>query len=783
MSGGGHSLGACRVHKVPLGTVKVLVIGPGGREHAIVRSLLADPNVSEVHAAPGNAGISKLVPTHAIDANDPDAVAALATKLTVDLVVVGPEAPLAAGVSDAVRAAGIPVFGPSKAAAQLEASKAFAKEVMAEAGVPTAMARVAGNAEEAADALDTFGAPYVVKDDGLAAGKGVVVTNNRDEALAHAQSCFDAGGTVVIEEFLDGPEVSVFVLCDGRNTVALSPAQDFKRIFDNDEGPNTGGMGAYTPLEWAPEGLVQEVLDRVAQPTVNQMAHRGTPFVGVLFVGLALTSRGTRVIEFNVRFGDPETQAVLARLKTPLGGLLMAAAKGELDKVQPLRWSKETAVAVVVAAENYPDTPRTGDRIRGLKKVESDRGCPRDPRRHQARRRRQGRVRRRTGPRRGGARHGPRRGPGTGVRRRRAGPPGRQPVPHRHRRQGGPRRDQSAHARRPRRHESEGLSMTTPESSTPEATDPAPSAPKGGLDTATLDLPGWRHIYSGKVRDLYVPADESITERIGQECVLVVASDRISAYDHVLASEIPDKGRILTQLSLWWFEQLGVEHHVLASTVEAGVPAAVEGRAMICKKLDMFPVECIARGYLTGSGLLEYRQSRTVCGIPLPDGLVDGSRLDEAIFTPSAKAEVGEHDENITYDAVVETVGEDIASRLRELTLEIYTKAEEIARGRGIILADTKVEFGFDAATGVITLGDEVLTPDSSRFWDAATYEPGKAQPSYDKQYVRDWLTSAESGWDKSSDVAPPALPADVVARTRSRYVEAYEKLTGRTFA
>ena len=307
--------------------------------------------------------------------------------------------------------------------------------------------------------------------------------------------------------------------------------------------------------------------------------------------------------------------------------------------------------------------------------------------------------------------------------------------------------------------------------------------PAGGLDTEALDLPGWTHVYSGKVRDLYIPADESITERVGHECVLVVASDRISAYDHVLASEIPDKGRILTQLSLWWFEQLGVEHHVLASTVDAGVPAAVEGRAMICKKLDMFPVECIARGYLTGSGLVEYRQSGTVCSIPLPGGLVDGSRLAEAIFTPSATAEVGEHDENITYDAVVDLVGEDVAARLRELTLEIYTKAEEIARGRGIILADTKVEFGIDAATGVITLGDEVLTPDSSRFWDAATYEPGKAQPSYDKQYVRDWLTSAESGWDKSSDTPPPALPADVVARTRSRYVEAYELLTGRTFA
>lgn len=314
-------------------------------------------------------------------------------------------------------------------------------------------------------------------------------------------------------------------------------------------------------------------------------------------------------------------------------------------------------------------------------------------------------------------------------------------------------------------------------------TDHVPAMPAGGLDIPALDLPGWTHIYSGKVRDLYVPVDESITERYGRDCVLVVASDRISAYDHVLESEIPDKGRILTQLSLWWFEQLGVEHHVLAATVDGGVPAAVAGRAMICKKLDMFPVECIARGYLTGSGLVEYGQSRTVCSIPLPEGLVDGSRLAGAIFTPSAKAEVGEHDENISYDAVVGVVGEDIAARLRELTLEIYTKAEEIARARGIILADTKVEFGIDAATGVITLGDEVLTPDSSRFWDAATYEPGKAQPSYDKQYVRDWLTSAESGWDKSSDTPPPALPADVVTRTRSRYVEAYEKLTGRTFA
>jgi phosphoribosylaminoimidazole-succinocarboxamide synthase len=303
-----------------------------------------------------------------------------------------------------------------------------------------------------------------------------------------------------------------------------------------------------------------------------------------------------------------------------------------------------------------------------------------------------------------------------------------------------------------------------------------------GLKTETLDLPGWKHVYSGKVRDLYEPVDESIRAQVGQDCVLVVASDRISAFDHVLASEIPDKGRILTQLSLWWFDQLDVMHHVLASTVEGGVPAAVEGRAMICK-LEMFPVECIARGYLTGSGLLEYQASGTVCGIPLPPGLVDGSRLEKAIFTPSAKADLGEHDENITYDAVVVMVGDDIAARLSELTLKIYNTAEKIARERGIILADTKVEFGYDAVSGAITLGDEVLTPDSSRFWDAGTYEPGKAQPSYDKQYVRDWLTSAESGWDRNSDTPPPALPEEVINRTRGRYVEAYEKLTGKAFS
>ncbi|MEG9249343.1 phosphoribosylaminoimidazolesuccinocarboxamide synthase [Arthrobacter sp. Soc17.1.1.1] len=290
------------------------------------------------------------------------------------------------------------------------------------------------------------------------------------------------------------------------------------------------------------------------------------------------------------------------------------------------------------------------------------------------------------------------------------------------------------------------------------------------------ELPGWRHVYSGKVRDLYEPEDGP------DDVVLVVASDRISAYDHVLATEIPDKGRVLTQLSLWWFERLsGIPNHVVTAEVAGGVPAAVEGRAMICRKLIMYPIECIARGYLTGSGLLEYSASRTVCSLPLPEGLVDGSRLDPALFTPSAKAEVGEHDENISYDAVVMAVGDDAAAQLRALTLDIYTRAEAIARERGIILADTKVEFGLDPATGRITLGDEVLTPDSSRFWDAALYAPGQAQPSFDKQFVRDWLTSDASGWDRHSE--PPALPDDVVERTRARYIEAYERLTGRAFA
>ncbi|MFJ9129756.1 MULTISPECIES: phosphoribosylamine--glycine ligase [unclassified Streptomyces] len=345
--------------------MKVLVIGSGAREHALCRSMSLDPDVTALHCAPGNAGIAEVAELHAVDALDGAAVTALAQELEADLVIVGPEAPLVAGVADAVRAAGIPVFGPSGEAAQLEGSKAFAKDVMAGAGVPTARSYVCTNAAEIDEALDAFGAPYVVKDDGLAAGKGVVVTGDIEEARAHAKAC----ERVVIEEFLDGPEVSLFAITDGTTVVPLQPAQDFKRALDNDEGPNTGGMGAYSPLPWADPKLVGEVLDTVLQPTVDEMARRGTPFSGLLYAGLAITGRGVRVIEFNARFGDPETQVVLARLRTPLAGVLLASANGTLADLEPLRWSEDAAVTVVVASHNYPGTPRTGDPITGLDEV------------------------------------------------------------------------------------------------------------------------------------------------------------------------------------------------------------------------------------------------------------------------------------------------------------------------------------------------------------------------------------------------------------------------------
>jgi len=340
----------------------VLVVGGGAREHALCLALRRDPSVASLWCAPGNAGTTEVATNEPVDASDPVAVADLAVRLGADLVVVGPEGPLVAGAADAVRDKGIACFGPSAAAARLEGSKAFAKDVMAAAGVPTAQSRLCASAHEVAAALDAFGPPYVVKADGLAAGKGVVVTDDRQAALEHAAAC----GQVVVEEYLAGPEVSLFCITDGTTVVPLAPAQDFKRDGDGDTGPNTGGMGAYSPLPWAASGLVDDVVRLVARPTVDALRADGTLFSGLLYCGLVLTEGGIKVIEFNARFGDPETQVVLARLTSPLGVVLAAAASGTLAEVAPLEWSDDAAVTVVIAANGYPAAPKTGDLVDGV---------------------------------------------------------------------------------------------------------------------------------------------------------------------------------------------------------------------------------------------------------------------------------------------------------------------------------------------------------------------------------------------------------------------------------
>ncbi len=350
--------------------MRILVLGSGAREHAIITSLLSEAAAHEIIAAPGNAGIAGIVPVVALDPTNPSVVAEYALENDIELVVIGPEAPLVAGVADALRQRGIAVFGPGKAAAQLEASKTFAKRIMDEAGVPTGRATRAGTLADAIAAIDEFGAPYVIKADGLAAGKGVLVTPDRDAALAHA--AFWLGhGPVLVEEFLAGQEVSLFLLSDGHTVLPLSPAQDYKRVFDNDEGANTGGMGAYSPLPWLPEGFVDEVIETVALPTIRQLAHEQTPFIGLLYCGLIITKNGVRVIEFNARFGDPETQVVLPRLVTPLSGLLLAAASGGLGGVPRPQFSDDVAVTVVLASEGYPEEPLIGRRIFGLADVEN----------------------------------------------------------------------------------------------------------------------------------------------------------------------------------------------------------------------------------------------------------------------------------------------------------------------------------------------------------------------------------------------------------------------------
>ena len=342
--------------------MKVLVLGSGAREHALLLALSRDPSVSRLICAPGNAGTAELAENHPVAPTDGAAVVALAQQVQADLVVIGPEVPLVAGVADAVRAAGLACFGPSAAAAQIEGSKSYAKQVMRDAGVATAAAEVFDDADACVAQLEQVPAPYVVKADGLAAGKGVHVGSDLAVAKAFARDVLDAPGSLaVVEAYLDGPEVSLFALADGTTVVPLLPAQDFKRVGDGDAGPNTGGMGAYAPLPWLPTGVVEQVQREVLQPVVDEMARRGTPFAGLLYAGLAMTSRGPQVIEFNCRFGDPETQVVLALLETPLAPLLHACATGSLAEVGPLRWRDGAAVTVVVAADGYPASPAVGD--------------------------------------------------------------------------------------------------------------------------------------------------------------------------------------------------------------------------------------------------------------------------------------------------------------------------------------------------------------------------------------------------------------------------------------
>ena len=638
---------------------------------------------------------------------------------------------------------------------------------MAAAGVPTARAHVCTTAAEVEAALDATGAPYVVKDDGLAAGKGVVVSEDRTAAVEHAARCLARdGGRVVVEDYLDGPEVSLFCLADGRSVVPLAPAQDFKRVGEGDTGPNTGGMGAYSPLPWVPEGLVEEVVETVARPTVEEMARRGMPFVGVLYVGLALTSAGPRVVEFNARFGDPETQSVLARLRTPLAGVLLAAAQGRLAELPPLRWAPESAVTVVVAAEGYPDSPRTGGEVAGLDRAGQVEGV------HVLQ---------------AGTREAEGHLVSAGGRVLSVVALGEDLAQARERAYRA-----VAQIHLPGSFSRGDIALAAARGEV--------RAPDGGVQ-----VPGHELLYEGKVRGLYAPLDPATGER-DPDRLLLVASDRISAYDHILGTPIPDKGEILTRLSLWWFDQLAdlAPHHV----VSTDVPAQVAGRALTVRRLRMLPVECVARAYLTGGGLSEYASTGAVSGVPLPEGLVDGDRLPEPVFTPSTKAPQGEHDQPIPYEEVERIVGPGLAARLRDLTVRILQRGNEIAADRGILIADTKVEFGLDphqlaAALGTdpataldgeidwhavdpdavdIILADEVLTPDSSRFWRAADWAPGGRQTSYDKQVLRDWLTSPASGWDKASDSPPPPLPPDVVELTRARYVEAYESLTGQPF-
>jgi phosphoribosylamine--glycine ligase len=755
--------------------VKILVLGSGAREHALVASL-ARENAHEIVVAPGNVGMEALAERIRIDQTNPELIADFVKDEQVELVVIGPEAPLVAGVADAVRELGVPVFGPSKAAAALEGSKSFAKDIMQRAGVPTGRAVKHSELSEVIATLDEYGAPYVIKADGLASGKGVIVTEDRGDAITHAEHWLTQG-PVLIEEFLDGSEVSLFCFSDGETVRALPPAQDFKRLFNNDAGPNTGGMGAYTPVPFLNDqfggerNFMQLVVDQVAQPVVDVMRADGVPFQGLLYCGLIVTAAGLRVIEFNARFGDPETQVVLQRLAEPLTPLLYESANGTLGgHARELELNDASAVTVVLASEGYPDKVRSGREITGIADAEAtgaqvfhaatgvaDEAITATGGRvlnvvstaetiQQARRGAYAAL---------------------GLIRLEGGQ-FRTDIA-----QNGAALQDSQLARTGAISLSEARDVAaTTDSLAIQAAEQLPTpAPAPAEPDASAELAGWRHIYSGKVREVYESESDA-------EVLLVVASNRVSAFDHLLEPEIPGKGRMLTELSRWWFSQLPSPNHLREPEGwDAQLDPELAARSMRVAKLRMFPIECVVRGYLTGSGLAEYRETGSVCGVPLPAGLEDGDRLPAPIYTPAYKAPQGEHDENITYARTVELVGEQHASALRELSLRLYTAGSTIAAEQGLVLADTKFEFGLDSA-GHVTLADEALTSDSSRYWDKRRYSD-ESRPlserlaSFDKQIVRNWLRENWNG-----EGTPPQLPNEIVEQTAAKYRELIDRLT-----
>lgn len=746
--------------------MKILVLGSGAREHAIITALHREGG-HEIVVSPGNAGMADIAQRIRMSITDPELVADFVKEEQFELVVIGPEAPLVAGVSDAVRALGVPVFGPSQAAAAIEGSKAFAKDIMQRANVPTGRGKQCHDIDELISTIDEFGAPYVVKADGLASGKGVIVTEDRGEAIRHAEQWI-VSGPLLVEEFLDGHEVSLFCFSDGKTVRALPPAQDFKRLHDGDHGPNTGGMGAYTPVPFlndrfgSEQQFVAEAIRSVAQPVIDTLRADGNPFQGLLYCGLIVTAAGIRVIEFNARFGDPETQVVLERLGEPLSPLLLASANGTLDAhPEQLALRDNAAVTVVIAAEGYPEHPITGRPIGGL----DDAAAAGALVLHAGTGTNDNDELVATGGRvlnvvaTGDTIADARRVAYTAAARVELnGAQYRSDIAQ----LGAALQDsQRAHAQTAQQPAAPSPTL----SDTPIA---AATARANGFESAAGSFAGYRHVYSGKVREIYESDD----------ALLLVASNRVSAFDHLLEPEIPGKGAMLTQLTRWWFERLDVPNQLREPEGwDAQLSAEDAARTMRVAKLEMFPIECVVRGYLTGSGLKEYEATGAVCGVPLPEGLRDGDRLPEPIFTPAYKAPQGEHDENISFERVVELIGEADASALRELSLRLYRTGAQIALEHGLVLADTKFEFGRDPETGAITLADEVLTSDSSRYWDAHAYadesaELGARLASFDKQIVRNWL---RENWDGVG--TPPVLPAEIVERTRARYAELLQRL------